>query len=98
MSSILAEPADVLDPRHYAGVRRPANLAQTMPHWCYTSPKFYESERQRIFFKLWNCIGHQSRVPNPGSYVAFSFVDVPLVVVRGEDGEIRAFINSCRHR
>jgi len=56
---------------------------------------FYERERDRIFFKMWNCIGHHSRVPNVGSYVTFNFCGVPLIVVRGQDSKIRAFINSC---
>lgn len=92
------EPADILDPRHYAGVRRPWATAETLPAWCYTSPAFYQRERERIFLKHWNCIGHHSRVPDPGSYIAFDFTGVPVLVVRGEDRTIRAFINSCRHR
>src|SRR5260221_13159173 len=92
------EPADISDPRHYAGVRRPWQRAETLPAWCYTSEAFYQRERERIFFKYWNCIGHHSRVPDAGSYIAFDFMGVPLVVVRGDDMQIRAFINSCRHR
>ena len=95
---IIAEPSDVLDPRHYASMRRPTATAETMPPWCYTSQTFFERERERIFLKTWNCIGHHTRVPNPGSYITFSFVGVPVVVVRGEDKKIRAFVNSCRHR
>jgi phenylpropionate dioxygenase-like ring-hydroxylating dioxygenase large terminal subunit len=94
----VVEPADILDPRHYAAVRRPTEVAETMPPWCYTSQTFFEREREKIFFKCWNCIGHQSRVPNPGSYITFTYVGVPVIVVRGEDGKIRAFVNSCRHR
>jgi phenylpropionate dioxygenase-like ring-hydroxylating dioxygenase large terminal subunit len=37
-------------------------------------------------------------VPEPGSYLAFDFMGVPLIVVRGADREIRAFVNSCPHR
>jgi choline monooxygenase len=92
------EPDSLFDPAHYAGVRRPWQTAETLPAWCYTSPRFYQRERERIFFRYWNCIGHQSRVPNPGSYIAFDFMGVPLIVVCGPDMKIRAFINSCSHR
>lgn len=92
------EPDDVFNPEHYAAVRRNWDVAETLPGWCYTSPRFYQRERERIFFRYWNCIGHQSRVPQPGSYLSFEFMGVPLIVVRGEDGEIRAFVNSCPHR
>ena len=92
------EPEDVFEPSHYAGVRRRWDTAETLPGWCYTSPQFYQRERERIFFRYWNCIGHQSRVAEPGSYLAFDFMGVPLIVVRGADREIRAFVNSCPHR
>jgi len=92
------EPDNVLDPRHYDGVRRPFDTAETLPAWCYTSPAFYQREVERIFHKYWNCIGHESRVPEAGSYLALDFLDVPIVVVRGEDMKLRAFVNSCAHR
>ena len=94
----MLEPEDLFNPRHYDSVHRRFDAAETLPAWCYTSKKFYERERDRIFFKFWNCIGHQSRVPEIGSYITFNFCGVPLIVVRGEDREIRAFVNSCPHR
>ena len=81
------EPDDLFEPGHYAGVRRPWDVAETLPGWCYTSPRFYERERERIFFRHWSCIGHESRVPEPGSYLAFDFIGVPLIVLRGADHE-----------
>lgn len=93
------EPDDPLDPRHFERVRQPRELAETLPGWSYTSRAFYERERETIFFKQWNCIGHKSRVADePGSYMAFDFAGVPLLVVRGEDGRPHAFINQCPHR
>jgi len=92
------EPENVFEPRLYDGVRRPFDTAETLPAWCYTSPAFYQREVERIFMKNWNCIGHESLVPNAGSYVAIDYLDMPLVVVRGEDMKVRAFINSCSHR
>lgn len=92
------EPENVFDPRLYDGVRRPFDIAETLPAWCYTSPTFYRREIERIFMKYWNCIGHESLVPKAGSYIAIDFLEMPLVVVRGEDMKVRAFINSCSHR
>jgi choline monooxygenase len=94
----MREPADILDPKHYAGVRRPFDSAETLPPWCYTSPRFYEREKETIFNRYWNCLGHQSRVPEAGSYITLTYCDVPLVIVRGKDLVVRAFINSCTHR
>ena len=94
----MLEPENLFDPRNYDGVRRRYDVAETLPAWCYTSKKFYDRERERIFFKSWNCVGHHSRVPDAGSYVTLNFCGVPLIIVRGHDLQVRAFINSCPHR
>jgi len=94
----LFEPSDVFNPKYYAGVRQAPDKAVTLPGWCYTSQRFYERERERIFFRYWNCIGHQSRLPSAGSYFTQEIMGVPLIVVRAEDMKVRAFVNSCPHR
>ncbi|MBT5414485.1 MAG: aromatic ring-hydroxylating dioxygenase subunit alpha [Rhodospirillaceae bacterium] len=91
-------PQDLLDPKHYAGTRRPVEEASTLPPWAYYSPRFYEAERERIFLRAWNFVGHGGRIPNSGDYAAFDLAGVPLILVRGRDGKPRAFANSCRHR
>lgn len=85
-------------PATYAAVRRPLEECETLPPFCYTSQTFFRREVERIFMKAWNFIGRADRIPNSGDYFAFDFVGVPVVVVRGSDGEVRAFANSCRHR
>ena len=55
------EPTNVLDPSHFETVRRPWDQAETMPPWVYSSQRFFEAERDRVFFRQWNCIGHVSR-------------------------------------
>jgi phenylpropionate dioxygenase-like ring-hydroxylating dioxygenase large terminal subunit len=90
---------DVFDPAAYQGVRRSFETAETLPSWCYTDEAFHRREVERIFFRSWNCIGHHSRVgAEAGSYITLEFCEVPLVVVRGADLQLRAFINSCSHR
>jgi len=89
---------DMFDPAHYAGVRRPLLEAETMPPWTYTSEEFYRREVDRIFMKAWNFLGRVEQVRNPGDYFAVNFAGVPLIVLRDDKGEVRAFANSCRHR
>lgn len=89
---------DLFDPKTYEAVRRPLLEAETLPPECYTSEAFYQREVETIFMKVWNFIGRVDYIPNPGDYYTVDFVRVPLIVVRGEDGEVRAFVNSCRHR
>ncbi len=92
------EIANLFDPGRYEAVRRPLLEADTLPPECYTSEAFYRREVETIFLKVWNFIGREDRIPNPGDYAAFEFVGVPVVIVRDRDGSVRAFANSCRHR
>ena len=94
----MTEPLDLFNPEHYAAVRLPAERAAPLPNWCYTSRAWYRAEVERIFMKAWNYVGHASQVPDPGSYFTRDITGMPIIVVRGEDGEIRAFHNACRHR
>jgi len=89
---------ELFDPRHYKAVRRPLLDAETMPTWCYTSDAFYRREVDRIFRKVWNFLGAADQIPRPGDYFTVTFAGVPVIILRDEDGELRAFANSCRHR
>ena len=64
----------------------------------YTSEEVAALERERIFFPEWVCLGHAGEIPNPGDYLATEIADEPLLMVRGEDAEIRVLSNVCRHR
>lgn len=63
----------------------------------YTSPLRFDAER-RLMRRLPIPFCPVAALPNAGSYVARASAGVPLVVVRGLDGSIRAFRNACRHR
>ena len=89
---------DLFDPRTYANVRKPLLEAETLPPACYTSEDFFKKEVETIFMKVWNFVGRADQIPNPGDYYTLDFVGVPLLIVRGEDMQVRGFINSCRHR
>ena len=64
----------------------------------YTDPEFYRLEQERVFGRTWLFAGHESEWPEAGSYRQTDRSGSPLVVVRGEDGVLRAFYNACRHR
>ena len=72
--------------------------AGTLPWDWYVSPEILASEQERIFRQAWTYACPAEWVADPGAYVACNAGDVPLVVVRGRDGELRAFVNVCRHR
>jgi phenylpropionate dioxygenase-like ring-hydroxylating dioxygenase large terminal subunit len=89
---------DLFDPTRFAATRRPALEASGLPAFCYTSPAWYAREVERIFLREWIFVGRADQIPHPGDYLAVEIAGEPLVVVRDQQGEIRAFSASCRHR
>jgi choline monooxygenase len=90
--------SDLFDPNAYEAVRRPLATAEALPPACYTSPDFHAREVERVFRRCWNIVGRADYAPLPGGYFAFELAGTPGFAMRGRDGEIRAFVNSCRHR
>ncbi len=64
----------------------------------FTSERIFRDELERIFYRYWVYVAHESEVPEPGDYFVFEDLGVPLLVVRGTDGEVRCFYNTCQHR
>ncbi len=72
--------------------------AWTLPAALYTEPSVFAAEKEKIFARTWQVIGHASQVANPGDYFTTELVGEPLICVRGADGLLRGFYNVCRHR
>jgi phenylpropionate dioxygenase-like ring-hydroxylating dioxygenase large terminal subunit len=64
----------------------------------YTDDRFWELEKQYLWTQTWVLAGRSENIPNPGDYFTFGDLGVPILVVRGSDGEIRAYYNTCQHR
>ena len=64
----------------------------------YTSPAFFEREKKLLFRKTWIVAGRESDIPNSGDRLPFDELDEALFLVRGNDGVVRTFHNTCRHR
>ena len=70
---------------------------QTLPWSWYSDPEVLRREQERIFRRSWQYVGHAGRVTDVGDRFAGWAGDVPILVVRDEEG-VRAFLNVCRHR
>jgi Rieske 2Fe-2S family protein len=70
----------------------------TLPGRYYHDPAIYERERQRIFSEMWVCVGRADDLPEAGCYQTVDVGAENAIVVRGRDGQVRAFLNVCRHR
>lgn len=66
----------------------------------HVSPAIYAAEVDRIYRRLWLMIGRDEEIPEPGDFMLREVptLKVELIVVRGKDGTVRAFYNSCAHR
>lgn len=72
--------------------------AITMPPEVYKSEEWFDFEKRAIWDKEWICVAHVGSIPNPGDYVSINIVDEPLLVVRGNDKEVRVLSAVCQHR
>lgn len=64
----------------------------------YADPEFHARERQRLWMRCWQVAGRAEELPEPGDWKVHLVFDQSYLVVRGKDGTIRGFVNSCRHR
>lgn len=70
----------------------------TLPAALYTDPSVLAVEKEKIFLRTWQVVGHAHQVANPGDFFTFDLIGEPLLIVRGADGTLRGFYNVCRHR
>lgn len=75
----------------------PLSRASTIPAAWYVDPRIAELERLNVFSKTWQLVARIDQLQNPGQFVSTMVAGEPIVVVRGNDGVLRAFYNVCRH-
>lgn len=66
----------------------------------YISPDYYQREKEKIFRKEWLCVARTEEIPEAGDYKAkrIEAADTSVILIRGKDGNVRAFHNMCAHR
>ena len=69
-----------------------------LPGWTYHSKAFLDLEIKEVFRTHWQIACHISDVAEPGSFITLDICGERALVIRGNDGEVRAFHNLCRHR
>src|ERR1700760_3287140 len=91
MTKPLSEVLDLYNPD------LPLEEASTIPALWYCDGRIEALERERVFHANWIAVGRTDQVAEPGQFFAIELAGEPLVIVRGSDGDLRAFYNVCRH-
>lgn len=64
----------------------------------YMDPAIFERDMERVIRRHWHCLAHESVIPNANDFELFKFADEQIILTRGNDGNIHALLNVCRHR
>lgn len=64
----------------------------------YYDPAIFEEELEKIWYREWIFIGHESEIPQPGDYVTRRIARQPIIISRAEDGRMYVLLNRCPHR
>lgn len=73
-------------------------LASALPARYYFGDDMLAMEQRSVFAQSWQLVAHHNQLAEPGDHVVEKIGEVPVIVIRGQDGVLRAFPNVCRHR
>ena len=77
----------------------PKEGSSRVPYRVFSDPEVYQDELDRLFLgKTWQFLVLEDELPNPGDYKTTFLGETPIIVTRGEDGQIHAMLNRCAHR
>lgn len=89
---------EALSPADLAATLEPLERATMLPPAAFLRADVLDWELAHIFSAGWICAGHAGALPDPGDFFTRQVGDAAFLVVRGDDGTVRAFHNVCRHR
>ncbi len=69
-----------------------------LPGWAYRDSGYHAIEMDRVIRPSWQLVCHVSDIPAPGDWRTIDLLGESIIVIRGDDGRVRAFANVCRHR
>jgi len=76
----------------------PTHGQMTMPQRYFVSPDVLSEEMEKLFTRQWLCVDREERVSAPGDYFLLEVADASIIILRDQQGTVRAFHNVCRHR
>jgi len=82
----------------WAATRRPIERASALPAACYSDGQFFALEQDHVFGTSWVCVGVAEDVANTGQVAVRDVAGTSVLITRNAEGELRGFLNACRHR
>ena len=73
-------------------------LEPTLPSTWYLEDRYFQLEKEHIFYRDWVCVGRQEELANPGDHRVLDVYGESILLLRNRDGQLKAFYNVCRHR
>jgi phenylpropionate dioxygenase-like ring-hydroxylating dioxygenase large terminal subunit len=70
----------------------------SLPGWVYRDPDYFKVEMARLIRPSWQIVCHASDIRHAGDWRTLDILGESVIVIRGDDGAVRAFANVCRHR
>jgi phenylpropionate dioxygenase-like ring-hydroxylating dioxygenase large terminal subunit len=70
----------------------------SLPGWLYFDPEFFAAEKKIFLSAAPQVVCHESEISRPGEWRSLDYLGESVIVIRGDDGAVRAFLNLCRHR
>ncbi len=64
----------------------------------YLNPEVFDVDKNAIWKQHWLFAGFTCEIPNPGDYITYNVIHEPIIIIRGDEGEVYAHHNTCRHR
>ena len=93
-----AELGNRLDDELIGELHHAIDTGRTLPARWYTDPNVLQREQLHVLRPSWQPVRSLTGLNDPGDYAAEMVLGVPILLVRGKDGELRGFVNVCRHR
>ena len=70
----------------------------SLPGWLYHDPEFFAAEKRAFLRAAPQVVCHESDIAEAGEWRSLEYLGESVIVIRGDDGQARAFANVCRHR
>lgn len=99
MPDDIARPdSDILAASIAESLSKPLTEARGLPAAAYTDPGQFDREQERLFRGGWVGVAFSHDIPAPGDSIPMNVAGAEIVVLRDQEGQVRAFHNVCRHR